>query len=44
MQHALEDLDRRYGSVERYLQGPAGMHPDNLQTLRARLLAPLPET
>jgi len=38
MQHALEDLDRRYGSVTHYLQGPAGMRPSNLQTLRQRLL------
>jgi protein-tyrosine phosphatase len=39
MQHALEDLHHRYGSVADYLQGPAGMHPNNLRVLRRRLLA-----
>ncbi len=38
MQHALEELDRRYGSVADYLQGPAGMHPNKLGVLRQRLL------
>jgi protein-tyrosine phosphatase len=42
MQHALEDLDRRYGSVADYLQGPAGMHSNNLRSLRRRLLASVP--
>jgi protein-tyrosine phosphatase len=42
MQHALEDLDRRYGGVNQYLQGPAGMHADNLRKLRLRLLTALP--
>ncbi|MGP0030290.1 MAG: tyrosine-protein phosphatase [Acidimicrobiales bacterium] len=38
MQHALEELDCRFGGVATYLQGPAGMHPDHLETLRQRLL------
>jgi hypothetical protein len=38
MEHALEELDRRYGGVADYLQGPAGMHPERLQVLRERLL------
>jgi len=38
MQQALDDLDRRYGSVDDYLQGPAGLHPDDLRALRQRLL------
>ncbi len=42
MQHALEELDRRYGSVADYLRGPASMKPDSLRTLRQRLLASTP--
>jgi protein-tyrosine phosphatase len=38
MQHALEELDRRHGSVADYLQGPAGMHPNTLGVLRQRLV------
>jgi protein-tyrosine phosphatase len=40
MQHALEELDRRYGGIAGYLQGPVGMHPDRLRSLRQRLLEP----
>ena len=39
MQHALEELDRRYGSVADYLLGPASLKPNRLQGLRERLLA-----
>ena len=38
MQHALEELDRRYGSVRDYLQCPAGMQLNKLGLLRERLL------
>ena len=40
MQEALEVLDRCYGSVADYLQGPAGMQSDRVHTLRQRLLEP----
>ena len=40
MQEALEVLDRRYGGVADYLQGPAGMQSDRVHTLRQRLLEP----
>ena len=40
MQHALEELDRRHGSIADFLRGPAGMYPDTLDTLRQRLLEP----
>ena len=40
MQQALEDLDHRYGGVEPYLTGPAGMRTIDLQVLRGRLLEP----
>jgi protein-tyrosine phosphatase len=42
MQQALEDLDRRYGGVAEYLQGPAGMDPNNLRALRRRLVTSIP--
>ncbi len=40
MQHALEELDRRYGSVAEYLRGPAGMNHYRLKALRQRVLEP----
>jgi len=40
MQQALDELDRRYGNVERYLTGPAGMRAEDLHALRRRLLGP----
>jgi protein-tyrosine phosphatase len=40
MQHALEDLERRYGGIDAYLTGPAGMLTGDLRGLRQRLLAP----
>jgi protein-tyrosine phosphatase len=42
MEHALYELDRRYGGAPEYLQGPARMHPETLQTLRQRLLISTP--
>ena len=41
MQHALEELDRRYGGIADYLQGPASCEPNKLKTLRQRLLVPM---
>ena len=38
MQQALEELERRYGGVDNYLQGPAGMQSEQLRMLRQRLL------
>jgi protein-tyrosine phosphatase len=38
MARALADLDARYGGVEPYLTGPAGMRRDDLEALRKRLL------
>jgi protein-tyrosine phosphatase len=40
MQQALEELDGRYGGVEAYLTGPAGMQADDLRSLREVLLGP----
>ena len=42
MQEALADVDRRFGGVEAYLTGPAGLTPDDLGTLRDRLVDPTP--
>jgi protein-tyrosine phosphatase len=39
MEHALDDLDESYGGIEPYLEGPAGMEPAVLATLRHRLVA-----
>ena len=39
MQAALEELDSRYGGIERYLRDDAGVDADTLLTLRQRLLA-----
>jgi len=44
MREALDDLDRRYGGIEPYLAGPARMRPEDLQTLRQRLLGPEDDT
>lgn len=38
MHEALDHLDDRYGGVERYLTGPAGMTPDALARLRRVLV------
>ena len=38
MEHALDELDRRYGSIEAYLTGPAGLQPEDIETLRLRLV------
>jgi protein-tyrosine phosphatase len=38
MERALAELDHRYGGVEPYLTGPAGMAPADLATLRRRLV------
>jgi hypothetical protein len=38
MQHALEELDGRYGGVTDYLKGPAGVQPDDLAALQRRLV------
>ncbi|HEU0042708.1 MAG TPA: tyrosine-protein phosphatase [Jiangellaceae bacterium] len=40
MAQALDDLDRRYGGVEAYLTGPAGVTAADLQVLRERLVGP----
>jgi protein-tyrosine phosphatase len=40
MEQALADLDRRHGGVEPYLTGPAGLTPEDLRTLRERLVTP----
>jgi protein-tyrosine phosphatase len=40
MEDALAELDRRYGDVEGYLTGPAGMGADDLRALRRQLLDP----
>jgi protein-tyrosine phosphatase len=42
MASALDDLDTRYGGVESYLTGPAGMRPGDLRDLRRRLVGPGP--
>jgi protein-tyrosine phosphatase len=39
MEHALDELDRRHGGIEAYLTGPAGMTPEDLDTLRLRLVS-----
>ena len=39
MAEALDELAHRYGGIEAYLCGPAGMSPDTLQRLRATLVA-----
>jgi len=38
MAKALDDLDRRFGGIEAYLTGPAGMSMVAIQTLRDRLV------
>ena len=38
MQAALDELDSRYGGIERYLRDDAGVDADTLRTLRQRLL------
>ena len=38
MAAALDYLDDRYGGIERYATGPAGMHPDAVAALRIRLI------
>jgi len=38
MQHAPEELNRRYGSITDYLRGPAGMNHYGLKELRQRIL------
>jgi hypothetical protein len=38
MHSALEHLDREYGTVERYLTGPAEMELSDLERLSAELL------
>ncbi|HZM39976.1 MAG TPA: tyrosine-protein phosphatase [Acidimicrobiales bacterium] len=40
MAQALDDLDRRYGGIETYLTGPAGLAAADLQVLRERLAGP----
>lgn len=40
MATALEDLDRRFGGIEPYLAGPAGMSPADVEVLRDRLVEP----
>jgi protein-tyrosine phosphatase len=40
MAQALDILDDRYGGIEPYLTGPAGMRVDDLQGLRRQLLDP----
>jgi protein-tyrosine phosphatase len=40
MAQALDDLDRRYGGVEAYLTGPAGVVAADLRILRERLVGP----
>ena len=37
MEHALEELDRRYGGTEAYLLGPAGMGARDIERLREAL-------
>jgi len=39
MQSALDELDSRYGGIERYLRDDAGVDADTLRTLRQGLLA-----
>jgi protein-tyrosine phosphatase len=39
MQHALDELDARYGGVETFLTGPAEVRAVDLERLRTRLLA-----
>jgi protein-tyrosine phosphatase len=39
MEHALDELDRRFGGIESYLTGPAGMQPVDIETLRLRLVS-----
>jgi protein-tyrosine phosphatase len=39
MTEALDELDERYGGVESYLLGPAGMQTDQLDALREQLVA-----
>ncbi len=38
MEEALCHLDAQHGGIEDYLTGPAGMHNEDLKTLRVRLL------
>jgi protein-tyrosine phosphatase len=38
MEEALAHLDDKYGGVEQYLTGPAGMRKEDLEALRTRLL------
>jgi protein-tyrosine phosphatase len=40
MEQALAEVDRRHGTVEAYLTGPAGLSTTDLQTLRDRLVGP----
>lgn len=42
MEAALDHLDTRYGGIESYLTGPAGMSGEHLERLRERLLEPPP--
>ena len=39
MEHALDELDGRYGDIESYLTGPAGMRLEDVETLRLRLVS-----
>jgi protein-tyrosine phosphatase len=39
MANALEELDRRFGGIEPYLTGPAGMAPADIQALQERLVS-----
>lgn len=39
MEQALDELDRRHGGIVDYLTGPARMQPDDLETLRLRLVS-----
>jgi len=38
MENALRAVDERHGGIERYLTGPAGMRPSDVDALRERLL------
>lgn len=39
MEHALDELDRRFGGIEAYLTGPAGRPLVDIETLRLRLVS-----
>jgi Tyrosine phosphatase family len=43
MAEALDELDERYGGVESYQLGPAGMHADQLEALREQLVVRDPD-